>query len=196
MLTVSLGWECQRDRGIDFVLVHGTTQSPAGWARLAGELAVRGHRPSLSISLTSTRHRRSSATALTSLDPGWIGADPTADVDVARRFLFHDCDEATTEWALSTVRPFFSETVYHEVVPLMSGIPAMVIVPKADRTIRFEWSVVPPVSVSMLNPSLSRGGIARTCRVPMSLRISSCRRSDGWLAVKSRTGYKAVTDCP
>lgn len=28
----------------DFVLVHGTTQSPAGWARLVAELMVRGHR--------------------------------------------------------------------------------------------------------------------------------------------------------
>jgi hypothetical protein len=27
----------------EFVLVHGTTQSPAGWDRLAGELRRRGH---------------------------------------------------------------------------------------------------------------------------------------------------------
>lgn len=27
----------------DFVLVHGTTQSPAGWDRLASELRRRGH---------------------------------------------------------------------------------------------------------------------------------------------------------
>jgi hypothetical protein len=28
----------------DFVLVHGSTQSPAGWNRLAGALSTRGHR--------------------------------------------------------------------------------------------------------------------------------------------------------
>jgi hypothetical protein len=29
---------------MDYVLVHGTTQSPAGWERLAGILTERGHR--------------------------------------------------------------------------------------------------------------------------------------------------------
>jgi hypothetical protein len=29
---------------MDFVLVHGTTQSPAGWQPLARELALRGHK--------------------------------------------------------------------------------------------------------------------------------------------------------
>ena len=28
---------------VTFVLVHGTTQSPAGWDRLAGALGTRGH---------------------------------------------------------------------------------------------------------------------------------------------------------
>jgi hypothetical protein len=29
---------------LDFVLVHGTTQAPVGWGRLAGALEKRGHR--------------------------------------------------------------------------------------------------------------------------------------------------------
>ncbi|MFD0803845.1 hypothetical protein ACFQZU_21345, partial [Streptomonospora algeriensis] len=29
---------------MDYVLVHGTTQSPRGWDRLAAALAARGHR--------------------------------------------------------------------------------------------------------------------------------------------------------
>jgi len=29
---------------VEFVLVHGTTQSPAGWDRLAAALGARGHR--------------------------------------------------------------------------------------------------------------------------------------------------------
>ena len=32
---------------MEFVLVHGTTQSPAGWDRLVGALGARGHRVTL-----------------------------------------------------------------------------------------------------------------------------------------------------
>lgn len=69
----------------------------------------------------------------------WRGKDPTGDADVARHFLFHDCDVATTIWALSTLRPFDLGAVYGEVVPLAAEIPATVIVPEADRTLRAEW---------------------------------------------------------
>ena len=37
----------QGGRAVEFVLVHGTTQSPAGWDRLAGALGARGHRVTL-----------------------------------------------------------------------------------------------------------------------------------------------------
>ena len=36
------GWN--KGAGMDYVLVHGTTQSPAGWQRLAGALTRRGNR--------------------------------------------------------------------------------------------------------------------------------------------------------
>lgn len=69
----------------------------------------------------------------------WVGVDPVADHDAARRFLFHDCDEATLEWALTTLRLFYPAAVYEEVVPIDTTRPTTVIVPDADRTIRPEW---------------------------------------------------------
>ncbi len=38
--------------------------------------------------------------------PGWVGVRPTVDVDTARHFLFHDCDEAVSSWAMTTLRRF------------------------------------------------------------------------------------------
>jgi len=39
-------------------------------------------------------------------NPTWLGQDPVADAVAAREFLFHDCDEATVLWALTTLRLF------------------------------------------------------------------------------------------
>ncbi len=72
-------------------------------------------------------------------DPGWIGVDPVADHDAARRFLFHDCDDETTEWAMTTLRSFHPAAVYDEVVPVDTTRPTAVVVPVEDRTIRPEW---------------------------------------------------------
>ncbi|MEO6571407.1 MAG: alpha/beta hydrolase [Ilumatobacteraceae bacterium] len=72
-------------------------------------------------------------------NPAWLGKDPVGDLSVAREFLFHDCDEETTEWALTTLRLFHPSTVYEEVVPLDTKTPATVIVPSEDRTICADW---------------------------------------------------------
>jgi pimeloyl-ACP methyl ester carboxylesterase len=69
----------------------------------------------------------------------WLGVDPVADHDAARRFLFHDCDEPTTAWALTTLRLFYPAAVYDEVVPLDTTRPATVVVPNDDRTLRSDW---------------------------------------------------------
>jgi hypothetical protein len=37
-------------------------------------------------------------------NPEWVGKDPTKDPAVARRFLFHDCEAAVADWALTTLR--------------------------------------------------------------------------------------------
>lgn len=72
-------------------------------------------------------------------DPGWVGKDPITDDAAAREFLYHDCDEATLQWALTTRRSFYPSTVYEEVLDLASRIPSTYIVATQDRTIRPAW---------------------------------------------------------
>jgi hypothetical protein len=72
-------------------------------------------------------------------NPDWIGKDPTEDDAVAAAFLYHDCDEATLEWALSTRRLFLPLGVYGERLPLAPEIPSTYIVTAHDRTIRPRW---------------------------------------------------------
>jgi pimeloyl-ACP methyl ester carboxylesterase len=72
-------------------------------------------------------------------NPDWIGKDPTTDDAVATAFLYHDCDDATLEWALSTRRLFLPRGVYGERLLLAPEIPSTYIVAAYDRTIRPEW---------------------------------------------------------
>ena len=72
-------------------------------------------------------------------DPDWIGKDPIEDDAVAATFLYHDCDEATLQWALSTRREFVPRAVYDERISLASEIPSTYIVAGKDRTIRPDW---------------------------------------------------------
>jgi Alpha/beta hydrolase family len=72
-------------------------------------------------------------------NPDWIGADPIEDAAIAATFLYHDCDEATLEWALSTRRLFTPRAVYAERISLAPEIPSTYIVASNDRTIRPEW---------------------------------------------------------
>ena len=72
-------------------------------------------------------------------NPNWIGKDPIEDDAVAAAFLYHDCDEATLEWALSTRRLFVPRAVYDERISLAQEIPSTYIVAGDDRTIRPGW---------------------------------------------------------
>ena len=187
-----------RQRGpIDVVLVHGTTQAPSGWERLALHLGLLGHVAHLvdlavvpadssaavfaasvadqvdarhpivvahsgaglligAIAVAiGARHQIFLAAAIPDgqqslmtelqhhadamFNPDWIGRDPTSNVTDAREFLFHDCDEPTTEWALTSLRGFHPALVYDEPVPLDTSTPATVVVPDADRTMRPAW---------------------------------------------------------
>ena len=69
----------------------------------------------------------------------WIGKDPSTDTDVAIEFLYHDCDEETIRWALTTRRLFLPEAVYDERIPLDDAAPSTYIVAAQDGTIRPEW---------------------------------------------------------
>lgn len=79
------------------------------------------------------------AHAETAFNPAWIGKDPIEDDAVAAGFLYHDCGEATLEWALSTRRLFPPRAVYDERISLTPEIPSTYIVASNDRTIRPEW---------------------------------------------------------
>jgi hypothetical protein len=72
-------------------------------------------------------------------NPDWVGKDPTTDDAVAAAFLYHDCDDATLEWALSTRRLFLPRAVFGERLSLAPEIPSTYIVAAHDRTIRPGW---------------------------------------------------------
>ena len=72
-------------------------------------------------------------------NPDWIGKDPTKDSSVAINFLYHDCDQATIDWALTTRRLFMPLAVYNQRIALDDDIPSSYIVASIDRTIRPDW---------------------------------------------------------
>jgi len=77
--------------------------------------------------------------AQAAFNPDWIGKDPTEDDAVAAAFLYHDGDDATRAWALSTRRLFLPRAVYGERLQLAPEIPSTYVVAAHDRTIRPEW---------------------------------------------------------
>jgi hypothetical protein len=79
------------------------------------------------------------ADAEAAFNPDWIGKDPIEDDAVAAAFLYHDCDDATLEWALSTRRLFLPRAVFNERISLAPEIASTYIVASNDRTIRPEW---------------------------------------------------------
>jgi hypothetical protein len=79
------------------------------------------------------------ATPTEIFNPDWIGKDPTNDAGVALNFLYHDCDQGTTHWALTTRRLFVPLAVYNQRIALDHDIPSSYIVASEDRTIRPDW---------------------------------------------------------
>jgi pimeloyl-ACP methyl ester carboxylesterase len=72
-------------------------------------------------------------------NPDWIGKDPTNDSSVATDFPYHDCDQATIDWALTTRRLFVPLAVCNQPIALDDNIPSSYIVASKDRTIRPDW---------------------------------------------------------
>jgi pimeloyl-ACP methyl ester carboxylesterase len=73
--------------------------------------------------------------------PDWLGKDPTKSEDLARHFLFHDCDERTTRWALTTLRLWNARGAMTETCPLrkMPDVPTDYISGTQDRAINPVW---------------------------------------------------------
>ena len=55
--------------------------------------------------------------------PEWIGNDPTKDHALARDFLFHDCDDRTHAWALTTLRLWHAPGVLRERFDQFPDVP-------------------------------------------------------------------------
>ena len=72
-------------------------------------------------------------------NPEWIGKDATKDTSVAINFIYHDCDQETIDWALTTRRLFMPQAVYNQRIALDEEIPSSYIVASHDRTIRPDW---------------------------------------------------------
>jgi len=71
--------------------------------------------------------------------PRWF--DPTERDRLAREFLFHDCDEPTATWALTTLEVFDTRQLVVQPAPFSrwpSG-PAASIVAGGDRTLTADW---------------------------------------------------------
>jgi pimeloyl-ACP methyl ester carboxylesterase len=72
-------------------------------------------------------------------DPGWVGKDPITDDAAARQFLYHDCDEESLAWALTTRREFYPKGAYNEMIRPNRQIPSVYILATEDRTILPDW---------------------------------------------------------
>jgi pimeloyl-ACP methyl ester carboxylesterase len=88
----------------------------------------------------------------------WVGTDPTVDHDCARRFLFHDCTPEVADWAVTTLRSFVPIAVYAERVEPALAIPAMVVVPDSDRTVRTDWMLATARARLGVEPLVLPGG--------------------------------------
>ena len=75
----------------------------------------------------------------TGFNPDWLDKDPLENDAIAAHFLYHDCDWATLEWALSTRRRFVPLAAWAERIALAPEIPSTYIVARDDRTIWPEW---------------------------------------------------------
>lgn len=74
-------------------------------------------------------------------NPAFIGQNPTVNDTLAREFLFHDCDQETTRWGLTTVRLMYAKQALAEPYPLnnLHATPSVYISCRQDRTIHPAW---------------------------------------------------------
>jgi pimeloyl-ACP methyl ester carboxylesterase len=72
---------------------------------------------------------------------GFVSKDPTKDPDLARHFLFHDCDADVAAWAVSTLRLMYAKQAVTEITPLQAwpDVPVSYISCSEDRTINPAW---------------------------------------------------------
>jgi len=83
----------------------------------------------------------------TMMPPDWIATGarwrdhPSEREALARQFLFHDCDEPTLQWALTTLDFLNTQPLVTEPSPFDAWPPGrdVVVIPTGDRTISPDW---------------------------------------------------------
>lgn len=82
----------------------------------------------------------------TMFSPEWIAAgprwfDPSERENLAREYLFHDCDEETVAWALESLEPFDTQHLVTQPSPFTEWprVKAASIVATEDRTLSPDW---------------------------------------------------------
>lgn len=78
--------------------------------------------------------------------PGWIEAGPrwfdeSQVEDLAREFLFHDCDDDVLPWALETIEFYDTRRIVTEPSPAepWPDVPCSYVVATADKTLSPDW---------------------------------------------------------
>jgi pimeloyl-ACP methyl ester carboxylesterase len=77
------------------------------------------------------------------LHEDWVSYSGTPDSeDAARTFMFNDCEGATLDWSLTTVRLWMPQPTYDEVTPLEAwpDIPSTYVLGTRDRIINQAWA--------------------------------------------------------
>jgi pimeloyl-ACP methyl ester carboxylesterase len=77
------------------------------------------------------------------LHEDWVAYPGAPDSEeAARTFMFNDCDGATLDWALTTVRLWLPQPAYDEVTPLEAwpDIPSTYVLGTKDRIINQAWA--------------------------------------------------------
>ncbi len=77
------------------------------------------------------------------LHEDWVAYPGAPDSeDAAKVFMFNDCDGATLDWALTTVRLWMPQPAYDEVTPLEAWpeIPSTYVLGTKDRIINQAWA--------------------------------------------------------
>ena len=114
----------------------------------------------------------------TMLERDWVAAgarwlDPSQHAALAREFLFHDCPDSTTEWALGTIEVFNTQRLVREPCPLDAwpDIRSVSIICTRDRTVNADWSRTAAARVRAEVVELDAGHSPHVCQADAVARI-------------------------
>lgn len=117
-------------------------------------------------------------------NPEWIGKNPTIDPAFAREFLFHDCEPAVAEWALTTMRLMYARAALDEPYPLqrLPDVGSTYISCGEDRTINPDWWRKEAERLLRVSPLELPGGHCPHVSRPLALASLLAQLADQELA--------------